>query len=276
MRHYVVPTDFSENALKAAGFAYAQAKKTNSQVTLLHAYRSFHTGFQSDQLNEHDAVSRKQEAEANMELFVQKLAENGAEKNRFETICMEGGVADSLKIIDQKKPIDLVFMGTAGTQGFSYQFLGANTYHVAQETGFHLLVVPPGTEQYRVENIALFTNYEPQDIKTLLALISFYGMESVTYQIIHITSENSNREEEEKKLIEWSERLQGESGLPSLTHEVVYGDEDVDLVDEVAARTDIHLLALTMIERSFWERLFNKSLARAIVLQSKTPVFVTK
>lgn len=274
MKHIIVPTDFSENALKAATFALSLASELEAEFSLIHAYQCFRSGFQANTTNVQDEERARNEAEREMESFIQKLQNNGEGKS-IKGECVEGTLLAVINRIKNDNDKTLLVMGTTGAAGIKYHLIGSNTLFIAKKTSLPLLTVPVGTSHSQIKKIAVFTDYREEDKKNLSHLISFFGTSAVSYQLFHIHESNMKvLMEDNEKLQKWADELKKSCGLNNLMYELVEGKENATLVDEISQREDINLLTLTMVEQNFWDRLFEKSLAKAIVLQGKTPVFI--
>ncbi len=274
MKHIIVPTDFSDNALKAAQFAMSMAADLDAQFSLIHAYQCFRSGFQSDKSNLDDEVRGKEEAEKEMTIFIQKLQENGYQVP-VKGECIEGTLLAVINQIKNDAANSIIVMGTTGATGIKYHLIGSNTLYIAKNTSLPLLAVPAGTKHFHIKKVAVFTDYKEEDKKNLGNLISFFGNSKVSYQLFHIFEKRSTPlPEDYDKLKKWAEELKTLCGIDDLTYELVEGDENATLVNEISKRENINLLTLTMVEQNFWDKLFEKSLAKAIILQATTPVFI--
>ena len=274
MKHIIVPTDFSENAYKAAKLALSMAADLDTRFSLVHAYQAFQSGFQSDKTNLEDHARAKQEAEKEMEIFIQKLQHNGYPVP-VKGECIEGTLLSVINQVTDDKSNTILFMGTTGATGIKYHLIGSNTLYIAKKTSLPLLTVPVGTENFKLRKVAVFTDYKEEDKQNMANLYAFFGNSKLSYTLFHI-HENVKpaTPEDHKKLENWARVLKETCGIEELAFELVEGKENAAMVNEISEREDIDLLTLTMVEQNFWDRLFEKSLAKAIILQGKTPVFI--
>lgn len=274
MKHIIVPTDFSDNALKAAKFAMSMAADLEARFSLIHAYQCFRSGFQSDKTNLDDEARAKEEAEREMDIFIQKLQKNGFEAP-VRAECIEGTLLSVINQIKDDKANTIIVMGTTGATGIKYHLIGSNTLYIAKKTSLPLLTVPVGTEHFQIKKVAVFTDYKDEDKKNLANLLSFFGNNKMSYTLFHIHEKNeAPLPEDHQKLEKWAGELKEICGIEDLSYELVEGKENAAVVNEISKREDIDLLTLTMVEQNFWDRLFEKSLAKAIILQATTPVFI--
>ena len=274
MKHIIVPTDFSDNSLKAAQFAMSLASDLEARFSLIHAFQCFRSGFQSDRSNEEDESRARGEAEREMDIFIQKLQHNGFSVP-VKGECVQGTLLSVINEIRDDRANTIIVMGTTGATGIKYHLIGSNTLYIAKKTSLPLLTVPVGTEHYNIKKVAFFTDYKEEDKKNLASLISLFGNNKLSYVLFHIHEKNETPSaQDHEKLKKWTEELKVICGIEDLAFELVEGKENAILVNEISQREDIDLLTLTMVEQNFWDRLFEKSLAKAIILQGTTPVFI--
>lgn len=270
----LVPVDFSENSKRAIDFARVIANTFDAELILLNTYQAYKSGFQSKAVHEKEEEKIRTEAESKMQELVDKVSSEEptlAVKGK----CLNGQLLNLINLYGKDNGIDLIVMGTQGAKGIKYTLLGSNTFDIARKSSLPLLSVPNEVQNYKINKVAFFSNYSKEDIQTINALISTFGKDITNYHIVHIhEAADKPTEQDYQKLKNWAKKLQSESGVANMTYELTFGDENIEVVKEVTERHDIDLLALTMHDPSFWDKLLNKSLSRAIILQSKTPVFL--
>src|SRR5690606_3054488 len=110
---------------------------------------------------------------------------------------------------------------------------------------------------------------------TLEHLKGLFGRVGSKCTVVHIYEPDEEPSDADRsKLGEWAERLRQQVGFKSLSWEVVYGEESAKQVEAISDRSDTDLLVMTLVERGFFDRLLDKSLARAIIHQAGTPVLL--
>lgn len=268
-RIILVPTDFSENALLAARFAVSLAAHAGLEVCILHAYRPFHSAFQGEAANESDRERARQEAETQMKAFLDSLA---VPVKAPKTVLVEENLPEAVDRILSDSAVAVVVMGTTGASGLKHHLLGSNTFAVASTLKqVPLIVVPPGTVRFSLEKVAFFTDFNQGDLSTVALLRSVLDNSESTFKLIHF-GRPEEREAKEEKLRDWAGVLARKADLQTLPFRFIAGQEGVEAVEQLDE--DFDLLALTLVEHGFFERLFSKSMARELIHQSKLPVFL--
>jgi len=271
----LVPTDFSENALAAAHVAITLARKWEAAVYLTHAYLPFSSAFQSKHDNEKDEERASAEAQEEMDRFVEALKGDAAGVP-LTSALVKANVKDAVERYVTEREIQLVVMGSHGN-GNRNNLLGSRTYDVARTVAVPLLIVPQTTKGFDFSHIAFFTDYQPRDTETLQGFIELFGKRPISEcTLVHIHEKQEEPTEEDiQRLESWKTMLESETGFSSLAAELIHAEENVAVVNEIIDRLQPGLTLLTLVEgRKFFERLMHKSLARAIILQPKTPILL--
>lgn len=277
IKSIVVPSDFSANARTAVVYAAALGDIFNCKTFVLHAYSAFHSGFQSAEANEKERLKAEDQARRQMAEFLSLLPADVL--NKLEPVLVQGHLPDALLEWERTQPVDLVIIGTKGASNFGQKLIGSNAFELAQKSPAPVIVVPKGTENFNLEQIAFFTDYASEDARALKEISRLFNEKAITYKIIHIHAEETHEDESKQdfgKFKDWVNQLQREAAVQEVSSEMVYGKEHVDLVNQISERGNIDLLALSLNEKSFFERFFQDSFAKAIIHQSKTPVLLIR
>lgn len=274
MNNILVPTDFSDAAQKAAHYALGLALQSNATVYLFHAYTAFHSGFQTATDNSSDERRAADEAREAMALFLEAVHDSDADVN-VVTICRKGGIVGLIREFASTVDLDLIVMGTSGATGIKYQFFGTNTYDVAESLAIPLLVVPTQTQKSAISHIAFFADYRHDDHQTIASLYALFGSDQMNYTVVHIhEKEKPPMDSDFKRLAAYAMELQANTPITNMDWEMVHGKENIEMVHQIVDTLQIDLLAITMAQRNFLDKLLDKSLSKEIVMQARTPVFI--
>lgn len=142
IRKILVATDFSENANKAASYAFALAKEHQAAVTLLHIYQVIPytdpIGYISFEPRLHESLRSsaekalsqwREEAKKQGVAEVNGVVEQGVPFQVITRIAREGG-------------FDLVVVGTHGRTGLRHALIGSVAERVVRHAPCSVLVVP--------------------------------------------------------------------------------------------------------------------------------------
>lgn len=271
----LVPTDFSNNALVATRYAMELAKTLQADLHFLHAYQPFTSAFQSPLANKTDAERAEIGAQKGIASFIDAIDDISSVSYTWS--IRQAGLMDAITDYIDSHTVGLVVMGTHGASGVRKDLLGSNTYDVAKKIKLPLLVVPEHTSSFKLGDIVFFTDYQQNDVKTLRSFEALFKDSSLSCKLVHIHhSTIAPSEIDEKKLNDWCEKLKKETSMDRMTAELYHLPESSDSVANILDQLGADMTLITLVDsRGFFQRLLSKSLARAIILNPKTPVLLT-
>src|SRR5690554_3185110 len=270
----LVPTDFSNNALLATRYALGLAKELALKVHIIHAYQPFTSAFQSPVAIATDEKRTKIGAEKSMAVVLESIGTaTGVELTHS---IIKQTVVSAIKEYLENHAGTLLIMGTHGASGTRKDILGSNTYDVTKTITAPMLIVPENTTTYNISNIAFFTDYHRNDVHTLKALRNVIGNKNVNCTLVHILQKAQPTEDDVQKLENWKLSFGQQEDFKNLSAELIQGKENVETVKKSIKQLNADLVLLTLVGgRGFFEKLLYKSLARTIILNSETPVFLS-
>lgn len=187
----------------------------------------------------------------------------------------KGNLRDAIQEKSDQGEVSLIVMGTNGASGLKYGLLGSQTFDIATHIKRPLLIVPPEASEYDIRRIAFFTDYQPKDKETMDTIRALFDTEPGSVTLVHIHERQSPPETiDQEKLETWCRQIADHAGVSGLKTQLVHGEESVEVVNSVIERLRADLTVLTLVERGFFEKLVNKSLAKAIIHHPKTPVLI--
>lgn len=276
MRKILVPTDFSENAYAAARYAMTVAQQYRWSVHLLHAYQAFSSSFGGEDFNTGVLDREKNLAIDNMMSF------EGLLKSEFPDTVMtsqsgQGELSHVLSTAISQERYELMVIGTKGASGLKHVVLGSNAFNIIRMSPMPVITVPDGKHDFHIDGGGLLTNFKPTEISTLQTYIELFGVPS-SLTLIHFFEKSSEKTEED--LQSWAETLMHAVNINDIgcLSEHLVGRLDVreDIpayIFNAAESNGINCLLVTRERKGFVNRLFSRSLVKAVAHQLKIPVF---
>lgn len=270
----LIPTDFSNNSIIAIRYGIELASQIQAEVHILHAYRPFSSNFQSPTANQADEERATIEATQQLAEFMEKLGTFPSIKVTSSTV--QENLVQALNDYILKSNTCLVVMGAHGASGTRRELLGNNTYDVAKDVFRPLLIVPEHTNSFKLNNAVFFSNYDPGDIKSLNTFHRLFHKAAPSLSLIHIHEGKEKPSDTHiQRLEDWKTTLEKETSVTNLRTAILHESRSVEAVNKILDRLDVDMTLITLIERGFFKKLVHKSLARAIVLNPRTPVLLT-
>lgn len=275
MKRILVPVDFSKEAEYAAKVAASIAKRTDSEIILLHMLElpvniidpaeisSINTGPQ--------ALFYMKQAHEKFDNFIQKPFFKGIKVVESIQFSMAfAGIIDESK----KHKIDLIVMGSQGASGLQEMFIGSNTEKVVRRSTVPVLVVKSNGMEFDIKNIVFASDFKKESKKTFPKVMEFANLFGAKFHFLYVnTIHNFNT----TKAIE--ERMQNfikDFDLKDYK-KVIYNDISIEngiLSYSNDAKAD--LIALNTHGRSGLSQLFNGSIGAELTNHALKPVITFK
>ncbi|RUA06731.1 MAG: universal stress protein [Flavobacteriia bacterium] len=275
MKRILVPVDFSKEAENAARVAVSIAKKTNSEIFLLHMLElpvniidpteiaSVNTGPQ--------ALFYMKQANEQFKNFVRKPFFKGVkvvESIQFQ-LAFSGIIEES-----KKNNIDLIVMGSQGASGLKEMFIGSNTEKVVRKSDIPVLVIKKRINDFDVKNMIFASDFRTEGKKSFPKVLEFAKIFKPKIHFLYVnTIHNFNTTKEiEKKMDQFINDFEIDN-----YEKIIYNDISVEKgILSYARDIDADLIALNTHGRSGLSQLFNGSIGRELANHALRPVITFK
>jgi nucleotide-binding universal stress UspA family protein len=277
MRKILVPTDFSENALKAASYAAEIATKNGACIFLLHAAEMGHDKFYQpvsmyEKYNNLVLDEDKERLEA-----LRSLLQSNFPACIVEThIEAESGIAESIHRFSNSNDIDLIIMGTHGATGLKSVLMGSVAASVISGSKIPVLAIPDEYIPRPPQAILLATNQFEEDREMMERLMDLVRIFPALLHVVVFLDKGQDDAadyvQQTAKLHRYIEYLEENFPDVNLKPSVIEGEDLDDALELYRLRNDIDVIALISYPKSFFEKLFQKSTSRRMAFHSKVPV----
>ncbi|MCS6967200.1 MAG: universal stress protein [Cytophagales bacterium] len=283
MKIILVPTDFSENALKAMEYAIHLAQLLKSHLVFFRATDTIIPETAPVHLY-HELV--KNDIEENMEELRKNVAQAYADagvtptEGSYSLDVKYGAFKDMVHLAIQEHKADMIVMGTQGASGLKKVFFGSNTANLVTRVDIPLLaVVPYNVPTQAVEKIGYASDLTDLS-EELGKIIDFARPFNATVEIFHVYPVDP-------PLIDVS-KFDKEKVLQQLKKHFDYDKIDIlfiqteqanDISEGIEQYVKEHrpsLLAMFAHERTWFEKIFNPSISQEIAMRAIIPLLVFK
>lgn len=274
MKHILVPTDFSEEAIYATKIAAQFARKYNCKIYLLHMIELPIP--QLDALN--TSYSELPEA-----MFFMKLA-----GQRFETLMAKDFLKD-VEVQDIVKTnttfegitstckeleIDLIIMGSHGATGFKEMFIGSNAEKVVRTSKIPVLVIKSPNDQFEVNNMVFASDFKLDHKDTYKQAIAFAELLNSKIHLLYVNTPNNfiTTDEANKRIHAFLK----DNTFSNYTINI-YNDETVEKgILNFAYKINADLISISTHGRQGIAHFLNGSISEDIVNHAKRPILTFK
>lgn len=212
MRHKILlPTDFSKNSIHAINYARELYKNEKCDFYLLNVFSATSNVLES-LLNMEPGSELYEKAKLNSENGLAKvhdiitLSDTDNPKHQFNVISQFNNVIEAIKIIVDKKDIEMIVMGTKGETHSRATAFGSTAIYVMEKVrNCPVLVVPENAKIKLPKEIVFPTDYEiPFKRRELFYLIDIAQRSNAKLIILHVSEakELDKGQKENKKLLE--------------------------------------------------------------------------
>lgn len=274
MNTIIVPTDFSQNAFVAAQYAASLAKQNGSKLLLYHVYIVLYSGFEEKGVSVQHVEWADNEAAKAMRTLLDTMRAQYPEVE-IEGEYTRGFMIDALNEKLKTNPtINLVVMGTKGVTNLGEAIFGSTTYEVLKKAPVPVLVIPGDTPDFSMDHAGFFSDYNKHEIELLQKVVELLKPVQ-KFDVIHLVKGESQKDRE--KAENW--RIKLEATFPERSikiNEIEVEKVELQEVVSIAKKHELDLLVFTRPHKPFFDKLFVKSLTKAVASYPVLPSLFIK
>ena len=264
MKTIIIPTDFSENSMKAFEFTNDFFTGDNFNYVVATVYDIPHGGTSSlfslmEQL-------RKQ-ATQEMDAFMVELSKRYPKIHATaEKAVLQGGFTNQMIALSKDKSADFVVMGTKGATGIKEVLLGSNASSLVDSATIPIFAIP---QEYVKSNIkSILLSYDGKALTD--NTVSFVGVLSRAFKLpislFHV------RKKADQPIQNWGEIENKFNDHKISLYEAFAETFEEGLKSEIADSNS--LLVLVSRKKSFWNRLMHGSQSKKALMHFHLPMLV--
>ncbi len=275
MKRILVPVDFSKEAECAAKVAADIAKKTGSEIYLVHMLELPVTTVDPAEMS---SISSEPQI-----IYFMKLAREKFDKFKslpflqglrvIETVQFQhafSGIIEESK----KQKIDLIVMGSQGASGLQEMFIGSNTEKVVRRSHIPVLVVKKSLKEFKVDNMIFASDFNKESKTTFHRVVDFAKIFDSRIHLLYVnTIHNFNTT---KNITERINKFIKDFDFKNYTINI-YNDISIEKgILSFGRDIDADLIALNTHGRSGLSQLFNGSIGQELANHALRPVITFK
>jgi nucleotide-binding universal stress UspA family protein len=276
MKTILFPTDFSKNAVHASEYAGLLAEKFDAKVILLHVFSipmvpATHTSYNVRFAIEGYRKTLSKELEKFVEKFI-KVTSISPEK--VSSKIEYGFPADKILEIAKEIHADMIVMGTKGASNFVDKWLGTNTEKVIKEAECPVWVIPYKAKVEYPESVLYAADFQEDEIIALHKLLHIIEPLKAHCNVVHIN--DFFELYQGAPLKDMVHYLNDEFENDDITFQSINSEGVIAGLESYITLHKPNLLALAVHEKSFWSKIFDKSITTHFVQDAKLPLLIFK
>lgn len=270
MNTILVPTDFSDGAFNALGYAIRLAEILDFSIHIVNAYIMPPTGsmvmvdiseiLEKNAKEELDLLKTKVDAINNANVLVSYGAEYGS-------------VVEVINRMSRSAGIEFVVMGTQGASGITEKWLGTNAASAAKHVEDPLMIIPSNHTYKNIDRFLFATDLRITDNERHFEFLTLLVSKSnANLDFLHIRKHSE--EVNEEKIAAYREQLNRIFGQEKTRITYLYDDEVNEGIKDGIDTHNPDVLVVVRHEYGFFEGLFKSSVSRKLISESALPILV--
>lgn len=272
MKTILVPVDFSENAANALHFAIRLSQKLQANLVLFHSFHTFHVNpYGSARALDDEMRGGKQYADEQLRQFYLKAGGNPLHTPAL--ISSPNELRDEIMQLVTDKHIDLIVMGTQGAGSkLEGMLFGTNTAWVIEKAPCPVIAIPERLHLDTLSEIVYATDYLPGDVVNLGLLAPVAALFNAHITVIHVAKDESWAAVQ--ALAAFEQQVMANTDFRDISFRLWKGNGVERSLDQYLETNHVDLLVMTAHQRTTTEKLFGKSMTKAMTLHAATPLMV--
>ena len=189
MAHILLPTDFGHHALNACAYALDLLGSEGNVFTLVHSYVDPVAGYA--EVVEMGSAFYTASVEGLAHFTERFRGLPGGADAQVYTAVEYGPLPAALRSLCDKKPVELIVMGTQGAGGF--RIFGSNAAAVAKSSAVPVLVVPKDAQYQGLRHLLLADDLQGMDPRSMQVLLKLAQRTGAHITIAHVLRDEAVR-----------------------------------------------------------------------------------
>lgn len=270
MKTIIVPTDFTECAGNAIGYAKELAIREKCNIILCH---SLEPDCKEILYSLVVPASKSYRQAAIQKLNEEILKIEMDNKVKADYFISKKNLAETILSIAEEKNSDFIIMGTRGAGGLKKIFSGTNTSKILEKAQCPIFVIPEAARYNGINRITYCTDYHKADHATLKKLVAFAKPLGASINVLHFHRGN-DQEKEKKKMREFIYEINGALNYENISYQVLMVKDSFAKFEEYLDSYATDLLAMATSQRSLLDKLVSGSETKELSYHSKIPLMV--
>ena len=280
MKAILIPTDFSDNATRAAECGYMLAKQLKANVILFNAFTipvdTPQAAIVMWPMYEHDEMP--QSCNDFLHALQQHLEvmDTTGFMPVIQCIGKAGSMGETIGDVMSEHEIGLVVMGTHGGSGLSGLLLGNHARHMIDDTKYPLLLIPPYDNLRPIKKIAFASDHQNliDDLDSIYELIEMAKYLFADIVLSFVSDEKTHTAEFEKYLKDLLVELSNKADYPHIYYRLIKNGSVERGLEWLCEHGGIDMLAMVHRPHSFTSQLVKGSHTKKMADRITLPLLV--
>jgi nucleotide-binding universal stress UspA family protein len=276
MNSILVPTDFSDTAMKAAMYAAEIARKSGAVICLLHVTELGH-----EYIHQPFPLHEKYNEMVNEPRLGELMTFGKAVKDVYPAITVEialinRNVVEGVIEFCNAHAFDLIIMGTRGSSGIKEVIIGSVTANVIAKTRTPVLAIPHEYVMEEPDAMLFATSHYEREIALLEKMIAVAGLFGATVHVVVFeetgTVPANTHVYNTQQIQQYVDFLKNSFHGISFKGELVQGTSFEGAIERYCISNDVDIIGMITYPKSQWARMLHKSTTQKMTFHSRIPI----
>ncbi len=278
MKTILFPTDFSDNSMHAAQYASMLARRFDAKLIILHVFSNvISLGTDPSMINETSMLEEQlhKNSMQNLEIFSEKVFLNtDLPEVQIEHQLIYGFVTEGIVEMSKSLEVDMIVMGTKGVSNVFDKWMGSNAENVIKSAKCPVWIVPLNA-QLTVPQVFIYAaDFQEDEVSATKTLLEFSVPLGASCKVIHIQEyfDKDVKQKSAETMADLTKEFEGNN----ITFKDLNRKEIVEGIETYTRTHKPDVLALAVYEKTIFSNLFNSSITKHFVEETKIPMLVFK
>jgi nucleotide-binding universal stress UspA family protein len=189
----------------------------------------------------------------------------------YELHTSTGFVNDEVISFSRVHGIDLIIMGTTGASGLQEILVGSNSASVIGRSEIPVLVVPPSSQFVVPKHMLYSSDYAEPEFPAVSRLMFLAELFDAKVTVLHITTEFDKFFDSEHNFFARNKKHIKHENITVVNKA---NTEVTEAIEKYITEHQVDMLVMAKHSRSFFDRLFHRSLSKKMAYHTKIPLLV--
>lgn len=278
MKHLLVPVDFSDYALNACLYTLHLASEHGAKVTIFHSYHiPIIDPMMPAEFLSNLADTAEKDNREHMNKLITRLKDYKTQQHLHDVeinaqITM-GFAVDEILTACEKISADMIVMGRRLTKDMNKVLIGSVTSAIIEKAKSPVLIVPENiAPETRITDVLYASEFKEEDKRTVKFLLEFNKPMKAKVHCVHVVS--SQEEGITVNMQKLEQEFLAEKNANAIEFHTVANEDVTDGILSYAQSKNISILAMLTQRRTFFVKLFDRSLTKKVAFQTNVPLMV--
>ncbi|MFT4533486.1 MAG: nucleotide-binding universal stress UspA family protein [Saprospiraceae bacterium] len=277
MKKILIPTDFSDNAADALGYALHLMKGQKVQLHILNVVQSTavpaEVPIDTTELLRVEMDNARESLQA-LEVFCEQFY--GDDENaevKVTTNVEVGGVGYQIKQEAERVKADLIIMGTQGTNhSLSEKIFGTISTSAIDHAPCPVILIPKGYKFKNIDNVIFATNLNHKDPYELWRATEVIKPHIGRVRCLYVTKDKT--ETDKKELEQFAKYMVEHSPSVQTIFNVEESQNIEQTISQYAENYDAEMIIMHRSKKTFWKSLFSSRHTKKMATWIHVPLMV--